>query len=106
MAAAGESGGGCQRHDSTDAEGVDRDERTTEQRSERPQWSKWDEHNRRHAGGGARPLEISRSGATRSEGRPAGYCEESGRKLAQGTTVRAAPGGGTLSDISGEDPRL
>ena len=37
---------------------------------------------------------------------PGGYCQEPGRELAPRTAVRAPAAGGTVSDLSGEDPRL
>src|SRR6516162_2816830 len=106
VAAKRESSGRSQQRHPTDTEDLDREERATEQRAERPQRCQWQEDNSSHFGGGARSLGLGRMGRARGEGHPGGYRQELGRKLAQRTAVRAAPGSGTLSDLSGEDLRL
>src|SRR6516162_6815662 len=68
VAAKRESRGRSQQRHPTDTEDLDREERATEPRAERPQRCQWQEDNSSHFGGGARSLGLGRMGRARGEG--------------------------------------
>jgi hypothetical protein len=81
VAATGQSGGRRQPRDPADAEGIDREERTTRQCADRDQRRQRHDHHRRDSEGRAQSLEFGGAGPAWGKGHPGGYRQEPGGEV-------------------------